>query len=561
MLLTPAHISADLLGPPLLAQAPEQFDLATIDFAIVVVYFVGVLFHGWWVSRKGNEDSEDYFLAGKTLPWYLIGFSLYASNMSGASFVGLMGAAYNNGIAVFNYEWTATVVLIFFSLFMLPYFLRAGLFTIPEYLETRFDKRSRYAFSAFTIMAIIFIDTAGALYAGGLVMTRVFAVDLWLAVAVLAFVAGAYTILGGLSAVVVTDTVQSILLIIGGIAIFVLALGEVGGWTSFLNQVSEVQPRAMELYRPAGADFTPWLGLPGVILLGFYYWTLNQFIVQRTLGADNLDQGRKGALWAGFLKIPNLFIIIVPGAIAILIYPNLENADLVFPTLAFDLLPIGLRGLVMAALIAAIMSSLDSALNAASSLVTMDFVAELRPATSQQALVRIGRITTAIIMVIAAVYAPSIASFQSLFGYFQSALSFVTPPIIAVYLAGLFIKRLNATAAFYTILSGLVIGTPLFIMTQVTSFWTDTLGLPTFQFLYWNMAMFVLGFIAMLVISAAGETPDREAMREITFTRDNWEKDVLMRDQEEDLVWYRDFRAQCVMLLAVTVAVIGWFWV
>lgn len=321
-----APLTSALSGRVLLAQAPQQFSLATIDYVIVAVYFIGVLFHGWWVSRKGHEDSEGYFLAGKTLPWYLIGFSLYASNMSGSSFVGLMGAAYNNGIAVFNYEWTATIMLIFFSLFMLPYFLRSGLFTIPQYLETRFDKRSRYAFSAFTIIVIIFIDTAGALYAGGLVMTRVFTgLALWQAVAILAAVAGAYTIMGGLSAVVVTDTVQSILLILGGIVIFALALGEVGGWTSFVDQITQRQPNAMQPYRPADSDFTPWLGLPGVILLGFYYWTLNQFIVQRTLGAENLDQGRKGALWAGFLKLPNLFIMIVPGVIALLIYPNLAE--------------------------------------------------------------------------------------------------------------------------------------------------------------------------------------------------------------------------------------------
>lgn len=554
----PAPLMSSLAIPPVLAQAPEQYDLAILDYVIVIVYFVGVLFHGWWISRKGHDDSEGYFLAGKTLPWYLIGFSLYASNMSGSSFVGLMGAAYNNGIAVFNFEWTATIVLIVFSIFMLPYFLRAGLFTIPQYLETRFDKRSRYAFSAFTIIAIIFVDTAGALYAGGLVITRVFPVDLWLAVAILAFVAGAYTIMGGLSAVVVTDTVQAILLIIGGGAIFVLALGEVGGWTSFIDQVTQQQPDTMQLYRPADADFTPWLGLPGVILLGFYYWTLNQFIVQRTLGADNLDQGRKGALWAGLLKLPNLFIMIIPGAIAILIYPNLENADLVFPTLAFDLLPLGLRGLVMAALVAAIMSSIDSALNAASSLVTMDFVSELRPDTSQAALVRIGRITTGIIMVIAAIYAPIIAGFSSLFSYFQSALSFVTPPIIAVYVAGLFVKRLNATAAFYTILSGLAIGIPLFIATQVTSIWTDTLGLPAFQYLYFNMAMFVLGLVAMVAVSAAGETPDPEEMRDVTFTRENWRQDIAMAG--EGVAWYRDFRVQCAVLFALTVGLVALFW-
>ena len=189
------------------------FNLHWIDYAIVVVYFCGVIAHGLWVSR-GKETSKDYFLAGGTIPWYLIGFSLFASNMSGSSFVGLMGGAYGNGLVIFNYEWTAAAVLLLFAIFVLPSFLRAKLYTIPQFLEQRYDQRSRRAFSIFTLLAIMFIDTAGALYAGGLVISNVVPfLNLWMAVAVLAGVAGLYTILGGLGAVVVTDTVQAILLL------------------------------------------------------------------------------------------------------------------------------------------------------------------------------------------------------------------------------------------------------------------------------------------------------------------------------------------------------------
>jgi SSS family solute:Na+ symporter len=273
-----------------------QFDLQFLDYLIIVVYFAGVLLHGLWVSR-GHEDSEDYFLAGRNLPWFLIGFSLFASNMSGSSFVGLIGASYDNGLVVFNYEWTATLVLIFFALFMLPTFLRAGLYTIPQFLTTRYDKRSRLAYSAFTVFAIMFVDTAGALYAGGLVISSVIpGFNLWGAVAVLALVAGIYTILGGLEAVVVTDTVQAILLVIGAGAIFVFGVEAVVGWGAMVEALSAEQ---MSLIQSTGDDFLPWPGLLGVILLGFYYWTLNQFVVQRTLGARNLDEGRKGALFAG----------------------------------------------------------------------------------------------------------------------------------------------------------------------------------------------------------------------------------------------------------------------
>ena len=530
-----------------------QFDLATIDIIIIVLYFVGVIAHGVYMSRKGNEDAEGYFLAGRGLPWYLIGFSLFASNMSGSSFVGLMGGAYDNGIVIFNYEWTAALVLIFFSFFMLPYFLRANLFTIPEYLETRFDKRSRYAYSAFTVLAIMFIDTAGALYAGGLVITTVFSgFSLWQAVAVLAFVAGIYTILGGLSAVVVTDTVQAILLIVGATAIFIIGLNQVGGWSAMTSQLA---PEQLSLIKPVDDDFLPWPGILGVLLLGFYYWTLNQFIVQRTLGARNLDEGRKGALFAGLLKLPNLFIMILPGVMALLLYPDLSNPDLVFPTLAFDLLPIGLRGLVMSALIAAIMSSLDSALNAASSLITLDFIKELRPETSQSTLVRLGRIITGIVMVIGAIYAPLIASFETLFEYFQSVLSYIIPAIVAVYIIGLFWKRINGNGAFWTILSGLIIGVPLFILKEVTNVWTN-LGLPPIHFTYMAVLMFVFAFVLMTVISYATEAPDPEKIRKYTFTRENYREDI----KDLDVPWYKDFRYQSAGLFALMTGVVVYFW-
>src|SRR6056297_1051263 len=414
-----------------------KFDLHWADYLIVVVYFIGIIAHGIYVSKKQKGDSDGYFLAGRTLPWYLIGFSLFASNMSGSSFVGLMGGSYANGVVIFNYEWTAALVLILFAIFILPSFLRAKISTVPEFLERRYDVRSRRAFSLFTILAIMFIDTAGALYAGGLVISNVTGyLNLWTAVAVLALVAGIYTILGGLSAVVVTDTVQAILLIIGAAALFWLGLNEIGGWQELFVDVPEEKTK---LILPADDDFLPWTGLWGVVLLGFYYWTINQFVVQRTLGAKNLKEGQVGALFAGFLKLPNLFLMILPGLIALKLYPDLETPDLAFPTLAFELMPVGIRGLIMAALIAAIMSSLDSALNSASPLVVKDFVEPLKPDLEDETLVKIGRVVTGIAMVIGAIYAPMIAGFESLFSYFQSSLSYIVPTIVVVYILGLFI--------------------------------------------------------------------------------------------------------------------------
>lgn len=491
-----------------------QFDLHLVDYAIVLLYFIGVIAHGVYVSRKSSGGSDDYFLAGRALPWYLIGFSLFASNMSGSSFVGLMGGAYDNGVVVFNYEWTAALVLILFAIFVLPSYLRAKISTVPQFLEERYDVKSRRAFSLFTILAILFIDTAGALYAGGLVISNVTEyLNLWTAVAVLALVAGIYTILGGLSAVVVTDTVQAILLIIGAAALFWLGLNEIGGWQELFVDVPDEKTH---LVLAADDDFLPWTGLWGVILLGFYYWTINQFVVQRTLGAKDLKDGQIGALFAGFLKLPNLFLMILPGLIALKLYPDLETPDLAFPTLAFELMPIGVRGLLMAALIAAIMSSLDSAMNSASTLVVKDFVEPIWN-VSEERQVWLGRIVTGAVMVFGAIYAPSIASFESLFEYFQSSLSYITPTIVTVYILGLFVPWLNGNGAFWTIVLGLVVGIPLFVLKEVTELWT-TWGMPDIHYTVMSSMMMVLGIITHLGISAMTRTSEKENIDDLVWS-------------------------------------------
>ncbi|MEQ8403865.1 MAG: sodium:solute symporter [Oceanicaulis sp.] len=528
-----------------------QFQLATIDYVIVGVYFAAILFHGWWVGR-GKEGSKDYFLAGGKLPWYLIGFSLLASQMSGSSFVGLMGGTYAEGMTMFNYEWTAVIVLLFFAVFMLPTFLKAGLYTIPGYLENRYNVNARRGFSVFTILAIMFIDSAGALFAGGLVITSVIPVDLWQAIAVLALVAGVYTIMGGLSAVVVTDTVQAILLMLGAGLIFIIGIQEVGGWGELFNTLPDEKTR---LYQPANDDFLPWPGMLGVILLGFYYWTLNQFVVQRTLGAKSLDEGRKGAVLAGGLKLLSLFLMIIPGLIAFQLYPNLESPDLAFPSLAFDLLPIGLRGLIMTALIAALMSSLDSALNAAGTLVTMDFVKPMKPNLSDKKLTGIGRIVTGIAMVVAAIYAPMIAGFESLFEYFQSALAYVAPSIVAVFLIGMFWRGATGPGALAGIGAGIVIGVPLFILKEVTDIWTGA-GLPEIHFTYMAVVMFLVGAAMLAVFALFTDPPEAERLDKATI---NWQniKDNLSSDGKP---FYSDFRLWSLVLLVLTAILVGWFW-
>ncbi|MEO0744169.1 MAG: sodium:solute symporter [Pseudomonadota bacterium] len=529
-----------------------KFDLHWLDYAIVVVYFIGVIAHGIYISRKSKGGSDDYFLAGRSLPWYLIGFSLFASNMSGSSFVGLMGGAYSNGVVIFNYEWTAALVLILFAIFVLPSFLRAKISTVPEFLEERYDVRSRRAFSLFTILAILFIDTAGALYAGGLVISNVTGyLNLWTAVAVLALVAGIYTILGGLSAVVVTDTVQAILLIIGAAALFWIGLDEIGGWQQLFVDIPEEKTK---LILPASDDFLPWTGLWGVVLLGFYYWTINQFVVQRTLGAKNLKEGQIGALFAGFLKLPNLFLMILPGLIALKLYPDLETPDLAFPTLAFELMPIGLRGLIMAALIAAIMSSLDSAMNSASTLVVKDFVEPIWD-VSEERQVWLGRIVTGVVMVFGAIYAPSIAGFESLFSYFQSSLSYIIPTIVVVYILGLFIPWLNGNGAFWTIVLGLVVGIPLFIMKEVTGIWAD-LGLPEIHYTIMSTIMMCLGIATHMGISVLTAPDDKENLSDLVWSGQE-AREVFTKIETP---FWQDRTLWAGLLVVCTAGFIIWFW-
>jgi len=523
-------------------------DWTTIDLVAVVVYLVVVVAVGLWVGR-GERNADDYFLAGRSLPWYLIGLSLYASNMSGASFVGLIGASYAEGMVVFNYEWTAAAVLIVLAAFMLPVFLRGRLTTLPEYLERRFERRSRLAYALFTLGTLLFIDMAGAIYAGGLVISTLFdGLSLWQASAGLALLAGLYTLFGGLKSVVVTDALQAVLIILGAGLILVVGLETAGGWGAVLEAIPESKAVLM---RPADDAFLPWPGIFGVLLLGFYYWTLNQYFVQRALAARSLDDARKGALFGGFLKLPNLFLMIVPGMIALALYPDLENPDRAFPTLAFDLLPVGLRGLVLTALVAAIMSSLDSAMNAASSLVTMDFVRVLRPKTSGRTLLWIGRLCTGGLIVFAALYAPVIESFGSLFAYFQSTLAYLVPPIVAVYLAGLFLPRLPDGAGFPALLGGLGIGFVLFLGQEVTGAWAG-LGLPTVHFTYMAVAVFgATGAILLAVTAALGlrPTPATTSLRRTDITLGMGRT-----------TWYRDYRWQALVLGLGTLAFLALAW-
>jgi SSS family solute:Na+ symporter len=537
--------------------APD-FEVRTLDLVIILGYLllsrIIPLIASARAKKKseaeGGDPNEQYFLGGRNFIWPFVGLSLVATNMSGATFVGLAGGAYDQGISIFAYEWMTTVILAIFIFFILPFYLRSKVFTLPEFLERRFDRRSRMAFAGFNLFANMFIDMAAALYAGGILVKAIYPdIPLWVSIAVLAVLAAIYTVIGGLGAVMVSDAIQATVTIAGGIIVFIAVWMAVPSWDEVEKTAGEEK---MSLILPAGNDALPWPGLlTGVLVIGLYYWTTNQLVVQRSLGAKNLDHGRWGALLAGFIKLSFLFLFIFPGVMALVLYPNLENPDTVFPTLVFDLLPVGVRGLILAAVIAAITSTVDSILNSSSTIVTMDFVKTLRPHTADSSLVGIGRISTIGALLVAVVWSPIIANFDTLYGYLQSVLSYLVPPVVAVFLLGIAWKRISGTAAFTTLVVMQPLGVIAFVMIEVQ-------GAIPLQFLYAAGISFATSILLLVVISLLGPTPDLAKTDELTWKNEYWHQET-RELKEKNRSFLTNYRVLTVIML-VTTFVLVWIY-
>ncbi|HQS99241.1 MAG: Na+/glucose cotransporter [Hydrogenophilales bacterium 16-64-46] len=427
--------------------------LAPLDYAIVALYLIVVVAVALRVTRR-SPDADELFLAGRTLGWGVIGLSLFASNISSTTLVGLPGAAWAHGISVANYEWMAALVLIVSLLFVVPLFVGRRIATVPELLERRFDARLRKYLSAVSVVLGIFLDAAGSLYAGSLVLQLFFPdLSLTASVASIALFAGLYTAAGGLRAVAYTDVLQALVLLVGSATLAVIVFGEFDySWT---RVVASVPADKLSLLRPLDDPALPWLGtLVGLPILGFYYWTMNQYVAQRLLGARDIKAASYGALFAAGLKLLPLFFMVLPGVMAISLLPDLDTPDRVFPTLVATYAPAGLAGLILAGLIAAIMSSVDSALNSSSTLLTLDFVQPRYPHLDVQAQARLGRIFTLVLVGVAALWAPAIADFPGLFAYLQQGFAYAASPLVAVFVIGLASRRVGATAAFYGTAAG-----------------------------------------------------------------------------------------------------------
>ena len=521
----------------------ESVSIGIVDIVIIVLYLAFII---WWGLRHGKSgDSGSYFLAGRTMPWWIVGLSLFAASISSTTLIGQSGDAYHTGVAVFNYNLTGVVVMVFFAVFLLPLYVKSKIFTIPEFLERRFDKRSRYYFSGICIIGNIFLDAAGALYAAALIIKLVFpAADLRLIILIFALLAASYTIPGGLSSAINAELIQAIILIVGSIILTVACFAHGGG--EYLSSLFASSDLSVKLIRPLDDPATPWLGLiVGMPVSGIYFWANNQTLVQRVLSAMNLDEGRKGVMLTGFLTLLTLFIIVFPGVIARNLFPGMEKPDMIYPTMVMKLLPTGLLGIMLSALLAALTSTISAILNSTSTLFTMDFYAQIGKETDEKKLVRVGKITSVIIILIAALWAPNIGKFGSLLKYYQEMLSYIAPPVVAAFLLGIFNRRVNGNGSFIGLMAGLAMAVVMLLFRH--SIFGDLHFLLIIPFLL------VFSMIVIYVASLFSAPPSGGKLSGTVWTVADYkaESDALAK-----VPFYSNYRFWAVMLLAGCAAIL-----
>jgi len=494
--------------------------LAPIDIAIIAVYFVIVFGIGFYFSRK-ERTSEDYFLASRDIGWFFVGASLFVSNISTEHFIGLSGTGASSGLAVGHFEWLACLILLILGWVFVPFYLRSNVFTMPQFLERRFSRQCAVYLAGISIIAYIFTKISVQLYAASVVLERVAGWSLWKTAVVLVIATGVYTIAGGLAAVIYTDTVQTLILITGAVALTLIGLDKVGGFTHLRTMVPASY---FHMIKPASDAQFPWTGIFfGAPILGIWYWCTDQVIVQRVLSARDEGHAKAGTIFAGFLKILPVFMLVLPGIIAYALYPEqVTKPDFAYPTLVLNLLPVGLVGLVMAALLAAVMGAMSSVFNSASTLVTLDFYKKLRPDASEAQLVNFGRIATGAMVLLGLLWVPFIHLLSAqLYIYLQSVQAYISPPIAVCFIFGILWPRVNGQGAIGSLLTGFVLGAVRFVLEVLDKSRHYESGfirwLVDMNFLHYAIFMFVVCTAVLVVVSMMYPAPDRKKLAGLTF--------------------------------------------
>ncbi|HLH16848.1 MAG TPA: sodium:solute symporter [Bryobacteraceae bacterium] len=585
---------------PLFALVTVGNRLTSIDWVVIAIYFAILLCVAAWVVRKAKNTSTDYFLAGRNLGWWIIGASIFASNIGSEHVVGLAGSGATSGVAMAHYELHAWCLLVLGWVFV-PFYMRSQVFTMPEFLERRFSSESRYVLSVVSILTFIVSKIAVGIFAGGVVFGTLFPelsihlggteIDsFWIGSVLVIVLTGLYTVLGGMRAVAYNDAVQVLVLIAGSASLTFYGLHQLGGWSELrhwcgsdmFNLWKPLIPHGVQgtwspVIEKAGGqvvrqawyfnDNFPWLGMLFCApIIGLWYWCTDQYIVQRALGAPNETVARRGSIFASFLKLSPVYLFIIPGMVCFALarsgkVPELTSmigpdgkaitsvAQGSFPMMVQYLLPPGLRGLVVAGLLSALMGSLAGVFNACSTLFTVDLYSKWKPHATQEQIVRTGRIATTVMVIIALLWIPVIKGATGLYNYLQAVQGYLAPPIFVVFFLGVFFKRLNAKGALWAMIVGFAMG--IFRMIVDTPV---TLGLSGLEngytpgsflwivnnvyFQYWSVLITIVSAIVMVVVSRMTAEPDYVSLKSLTFatqtkedrlrTRAGWDRrDVL----------------------------------
>jgi solute:Na+ symporter, SSS family len=513
--------------PPAAQAALSHRTLQPVDIAIIAVYFLIVFAIGFYFARR-ERTSEAYFLAGRDVGWFAIGASLFVSNISTEHFIGLAGSGATSGLAVGHFEWLACLILLVLGWVFVPFYLRSNVFTMPEFLERRFNRQCSFYLATISILAYIFTKISVHLYAAAIVLERVVGWDPMTAAVILVIATGVYTIAGGLAAVIYTDLIQTIILLIGAVVLTVIGLNEVGGFAG-LRQA--VPADYFHMIKPVSDPEFPWTGIFfGAPILGIWYWCTDQVIVQRVLSAKDEGHAKAATIFAGFLKVLPVFVLVLPGLIALALYPQLftiesgkvTNGDIAYPTLIVNLLPPGLVGLMIAALLAALMGSMSAVFNSASTMVTLDFYKRLRPGASERQLVNFGRLATAVMVALGIAWVPFIRLLSSqLYIYLQSVQAYVSPPIAVCFVIGILWTRPNGTGAFTSLMVGFVLGGTRFVLEVLDKsrhFASPAIRwLIDMNFLHYAIFMFVVCAAVLIVVSLMSPAPERRKLAGLTF--------------------------------------------
>ncbi|CBA15720.1 sodium/sugar symporter [Xanthomonas albilineans] len=487
--------------------------LARLDVAIVLVYLAGIFVLAQWVSREKaghRKSAEDYFLAGKTLPWWAIGASLIAANISAEQIIGMAGSGYAIGLAIASYEWMAALTLLIVGKFFLPVFLRNGIYTMPQFLEQRYGKWIRTLMAVFWLLLYVFVNLTSILWLGSIAVSQVTGMDQTLALALIGVFALVYQLYGGLKAVALTDIVQVTLLVLGGLLVAGLTLSRIGDGAGVLAGFKHLWSAHPEHFHMILSRDNPFYkDLPGLSVLfgglwvmNISYWGFNQYIIQRALAAQNIGQAQKGIVFAAFLKLLMPAVVVVPGIAAVVLAPALAKPDQAYPTM-MQLLPSGMLGLVFAALVAAIVASLASKINSVATIFTLDFYAKLRPQADQKRLVRVGRVAAVSSVLIGILAArPLLGNFDQGFQFIQEFTGFFTPGVVVIFMLGLFWKRANEAGALSAAVGSVLLSVVLKKLWPELPF-MDRIGL-----------VFVLSLLSAVLVSLlTPQAPARDLIR------------------------------------------------